>query len=134
MSLSFHNTCWILQYGLKESCFPDCWKVSLVVSAFRNVGERSTAENCRPVSLVFFLWLVKSLKNSNNKIFYHVEKCGLFSDFHYGFRSSESTSDLLTVASDRIARAFSLLVSFKNLSLMEFQVRYLALFLPFSII
>ena len=30
---------------LKESCFPDCWKVSLVV----------------PVSL--FLWLVKSLKN-----------------------------------------------------------------------
>ena len=31
----------------------------------------------------------------------------LFSDFHYGFRSSQSTADLLTVVSDRIARAFN---------------------------
>ena len=30
-----------------------------------------------------------------------------FSDFQYGFRSSRSTADLLTVASDRIARAFN---------------------------
>ena len=29
-----------------------------------------------------------------------------FSDFQYGFRSSRSTADLLTVVSDRIARAF----------------------------
>ena len=31
----------------------------------------------------------------------------LFSDFQYGFRSSQSTADLLTVISDRIARAFN---------------------------
>ena len=37
---------------LKESCFPDCWKVSSVVPVFKNVGERSTAKNYRPVSLV----------------------------------------------------------------------------------
>ena len=36
---------------LKESCFPDCWKVSSVVPVFKNVGERSTAKNYRPVSL-----------------------------------------------------------------------------------
>ena len=30
-----------------------------------------------------------------------------FSDFQYGFRSSRSTADLLTVISDRIARAFN---------------------------
>ena len=30
---------------LKESCFPDNWKVSLVVPVFKNVGERSTAKN-----------------------------------------------------------------------------------------
>ena len=30
---------------LKESCFPDCWKVSLVVLVLKNVGERSTAKN-----------------------------------------------------------------------------------------
>ena len=28
---------------LKESCFPDYLKVSLVVLVFKNVGERSTA-------------------------------------------------------------------------------------------
>ena len=44
---------------LKESYFPDCWKVSSVVHLFQNVGERSTAT----ALLVFFLWLVKSLKN-----------------------------------------------------------------------
>ena len=36
-----------------------------------------------------------------------LEKCSLFSDFWYGFRSSQSTADLLTVASDRIARVFN---------------------------
>ena len=25
---------------LKESCFPDCWKVSLVVSVFKNIGGK----------------------------------------------------------------------------------------------
>ena len=54
--------------------------------------------------LVFFLWLVKLV---NNMIVDHLEKCGLFSDFQYGFRSSRSTADLLTVVSDRIARAFN---------------------------
>ena len=28
---------------LKDSCFPDCWKVSSVVPVFKNLGERSTA-------------------------------------------------------------------------------------------
>ena len=41
--------------------------------------------------LVFFLWLVKSLKFVNNTIVDGLEKCGLFSDFRYGFRSSQST-------------------------------------------
>ena len=43
----------------------------------------------------------------NNRIVDHLEKCGLVSNFVYGFRSSGSTADLLTVVSDRIARAFN---------------------------
>ena len=43
----------------------------------------------------------------NNMIVDHLEKCSLFSDFQYGFRSSRSTADLLTVASDTISRAFN---------------------------
>ena len=34
MLLELFNKC------LKESCFPDCWKVSLVVLVFKNVRER----------------------------------------------------------------------------------------------
>ena len=41
-----------------------------------------------------------------NRIVNHLDKCGLFFDFQYDFRSSQLTADLLTVASDRIARAF----------------------------
>ena len=44
---------------------------------------------------------------TNNRIVDHLEKCGLFSDFQCGFRSSRSTADLLTVVSGRIARAFN---------------------------
>ena len=91
---------------LKESCFPDCWKVSSVVLVFKNVGERSTAKNYHPVSLLSVVSKVFE-KLVNNRIVDHLEKCGLLSDFQYGFRSSRSTADLLTVVSDRIARAFN---------------------------
>ena len=91
---------------LKESCFPDCWKVLLVVPVFKNVGERSPAKNFHPASLLSVISEVFE-KLVNNRISDHLEKCGLFSDFQYGFRSSRSTADLLTVVSDRIARAFN---------------------------
>ena len=76
-----------------------------MVPVFKNVGERSTGKNYRPVS---FLSVVSKVfeKLVNNKTADLLEKCGLFSNFQYGFRSSRSTSDLLTVVSDRVARAF----------------------------
>ena len=91
---------------LKESCLSECWKVSSVVLVFKNVGERCTAKNYRPVGLLSVVSKVFE-KLVNNRIVDHPEKCGLFSDFQYGFRSSRSTADLLTVLSDRITRAFS---------------------------
>ena len=91
---------------LKESCFLDCWKVSLVVLVFKNVGKRTTAKKYHPVSLLSVVSKVFE-KLVNNRIVDHLEKCGLFSDFQHGFRSSWSTADLLTVASDRIVRAFN---------------------------
>ena len=91
---------------LKESCFPDCWKVSSVVPVFKNVGERSTAKNYHLVSLLSVVSKVFE-KLGNNRIVDHLEKCGLVSDFQYGFRPSRSTSDLLTIVSDRIARVFN---------------------------
>ena len=64
---------------LKESCFPDCWKVSSVVPVFKNVGERSTAKNYHPVTLLSLINEVFE-KLVNNRIVDHLEKSGLSSD------------------------------------------------------
>ena len=59
--------------GLKESCYPDCWKVTLVVSLFENVGERSSAKKYHPVSLLSVV--NKVFENLvNNRIVDHLEK------------------------------------------------------------
>ena len=74
-----------------------------MVPVFKNVGEISAAP------LVFFLWFVKVFEKfvSITYIVDYLRKCGLFYDFQYSLRSSRPTADFLTVASDRIARAFN---------------------------
>ena len=62
---------------LKESCFPDCWKVSSVVPVFKNVGERSAAKNYCPVGLLSVDSKVSG-KLVNNRIVDHLEKCAFF--------------------------------------------------------
>ena len=84
----------------------------------------------------------------------HLEKCGLFFNFQYSFRSSRSTTDPLAVVPDRISRAFNrsgatqavaLDISkaferVRHAALLQkrksygISVRYLALFLLFSVI
>ena len=61
----------------KESCFPNCWKVSSVVPTFKIVQERSTAKNYCPVSLLSVLSKVFE-KLVNNRIVDYLEECGLF--------------------------------------------------------
>ena len=68
----------------KESCFPNCWEVSSVVPVFKNFGERSTAKNYRPVSLLSVVSKVFE-KLVNNRIVDHPEKCGFFSRFPVWF-------------------------------------------------
>ena len=95
-----------LSGGSKELRVWTFLHTSWLVCVFKNVRERSTAKNYCPVSLLSVVCKVFE-KLVNNRIVDHLEKCGLFSDFQYGFRSSRSTADLLTVVSDRIARAFN---------------------------
>ena len=141
----------LLNVCLKENCFPDCWKVSSVVPVFNNGGKRSTAKNYHPVNLLSVVCKVFE-KLVNNRILDHLEKCGLFSDIQYSFRSSWSTEDLLTVVCliellgfltgqeqlelkhlvyPRLSTEFGILVFFKSYG---FQVRYLALFILFLVI
>ena len=92
---------------LKESSFLDFWKVSSVVPAFENTGESSTTKNYHTVSLLFVVNEV-SEKLVSNRLVNHLEICGLFLNFQYGFRSFDQLQIfILTVLSDRIARAFN---------------------------
>ena len=74
-----------------------------MVPVFKNVGERS--KNYYSVSLLSVVSKVFQ-KLVNNRMVDHLEKRGLFSDCQYGFGTSQSNVDLLTVVSDRTARAF----------------------------
>ena len=68
----------------------------------------STVDLLLTVLLVFFLWLVKSLKNL--QIIWLLitwRNVAFFSDFQYGFSSSGSTAELLTAVSARTARTFN---------------------------
>ena len=58
-----------------------------MVPVFKNVEERSTAKNYHPVSHLSVVSKVFE-KLLNNRIVHHLEKCDLFSDFQYGFKSS----------------------------------------------
>ena len=56
----------------------------------KNVGESSAVKKYHSVSLFSVVSKVIE-KLVNNRIVDHLEKCGLFSDFQYCFRSSLST-------------------------------------------
>ena len=58
-----------------------------MVPVFKNVRETSTGKNYHPVSLFSLVRKVFE-KLVNNRIVDHLEKCDLFSDLQYGFRSS----------------------------------------------
>ena len=137
----------------KESCFPDCWKVSSVVPVFKNVGDRSTTKNFCPVSLLSVVSKVFE-ELANNRIVDYLEKCGLFLISSIvlallyqlliflqlyliellGLLTGLRLLELWHLIYPWLLTGFGMLVFFTNLSLMEFQVRYSTLFLLFSVI
>ena len=79
-----------------------------------------------PVSLLSVVSRVFE-KLINNRIIF------MFSDFQYGFRSSWSTATFWQLPLiEGLLTEFGMLVFFKKLSLIEFLVRCLALFIPYS--
>ena len=78
-----------------------------MIHVYENDGKRSTFKNhCHPASLL-------SAENEifeklpNNRFVNHINKCGLFSKFQYGFSSSQSIPEFLLDTSNRIGRAFN---------------------------
>ena len=124
-----------------------------MVPIFKNVGEMSTARNYRPVSLLSVVSKVFE-KLVNNRVVDNLEKCDLFlissmalglldqlqifSQLYpielLGLLTGLGLLELWHLIYPRLLTEFGMLVFFTNLSLMEFQVRYLVLFLFFSVI
>ena len=123
-----------------------------MVLVFKNVGERSTTKNYHPVSLLCVV--SKVFEKLLNRIVDHLEKYGLFSisSMVLGlldqlqifsqlyliellvFLTGLGLLKLWHLIYPGLLTGFGMLVYFTDLSLMEFQVRYLALFLLFSVI
>ena len=122
-----------------------------MIPVFKNVGERPTAKTYRPVSLLSVVSKVFE-KLVNNTIVDYLEKCGFFLISSMvsglldqmqiflqlqliqlqGLLTSLGLLDLYHLIYLRLLTEFGMLVFFTNLSLMEFQVKYLALFLLYS--
>ena len=105
--------------------------------------------------LVFFLWLVKSLKNLyiigllitwrnvtffliSSKVLGLLDQLQIFSQLYLieflGLLTDLGLLELWHLIYPRLLTGFGMLVYFTNLSLMEFEVRYLVLFLLFPVI
>ena len=85
----------------KEDC--KISKISFVSFTFRATIYPLWREIRKNVTQIH----TKTIDKHLHEPFDHTVKCGLFSDFQYGFRSSRATADRLAVVSNRIARAFS---------------------------
>ena len=64
-----------------------------MASVFKIVRKKSLVKNCLHVSFLFSVIKIFE-KLINNRLVVHLEKCGRFYNFLYGFRSSPSTADL----------------------------------------
>ena len=98
---------------LKVSC-PDCWKVSSVVLAF----IKNFLVSIMVLGLFDQLQIFRQL--------HLIELLGLLTDL--------GPIELSHLIYPRLLAGFGMLVFFRNVSLMEFQVKDLALFLLFSVI
>ena len=114
--------------------------------------ERSTAKNYCPVSLLSVVSKANE-KVINNRTFDHLEKCfflissmvlGLFDQLQIfshlyliellGLLTGLELLEVWHLIYPRLLTEFGKLVFFTNLILMEFQVRYFALFFLFSVV
>ena len=125
--------------------------MKIAETSFKNVWERSAAKNYHPFSL---LSVVSKVFEKTCKQQSHLEKSLLFlissmvlgllnqlqifSQLYLielpGLLIDLGLLELWYLVYPRLLTGFGMLVYFTNLSLMEFQVRYLALFLLFSVI
>ena len=133
---------------LKQSCFPDFWNFSSVFHLFKNVVEQSSTKNYCPVILLSLEKLVSNRISitQRNVVFFLIssmvlgclDELQIFLQFYLiellGRLTGLGLLELQHLIYSRLLTGFGMLVFFTSLNVVEFQVRYQALFLPFSVI
>ena len=126
LNLNFHT--W------NKSCSPDCWRVSSLFSAFRNVERKSMAKSYRPICLLSVVSKILG-KILNNRLVDHLEKYDL-SLFQrlilwqlnlielLGLLISLGLIELLYLIYSKLLKGFGTPVFFTNSILMKFQVGF----------
>ena len=89
----------LFQASLDQGALPDDWKDACIVPLFKK-GDRSKAENYRPVSLTSISSkLLEHIVHSN--IMDHLDKFGFLNDAQHGFRQKRSCeTQLITTLND----------------------------------
>ena len=82
---------------LKEPCFPDCWKLSLVVPVFKNVGERSTAKHYHPASLLSVVM--------NKTLYIFLDNNNIIYNLTFGFTKQYPISYALINITENVRKA-----------------------------
>ena len=133
---------------LKQSCFPDFWNFSSVFHLFKNVVEQSSTKNYCPVILLSLEKLVSNRISitQRNVVFFLIssmvlgclDELQIYLQFYLiellGRLTGLGLLELQHLIYSRLLTGFGMLVFFTSLNVVEFQVRYQALFLPFSVI
>ena len=104
----------------RQSCFPVCWKKSSVCPVYKNTGERCDSTKYLSISLLYIMGNVFETI-INNFLISNLERASLLSDVQYGFRSSRSTADILTVITDRIGRSLDLSFETRSVVVLDRQ-------------
>lgn len=89
---------------IRTGTFPRAFKQALVLPVYKGVGEKTCANNYRPISIlsVFSKILEKIL---NRRLLDYLEKENILSDNQYGFRKSKSTEHAVRRLSETVSKA-----------------------------
>lgn len=92
----------LFNHFLKKKCFLGLWKVSAICPVYKNVAECSSSLQYYPISLLRVLSKLFEA-TINKKVVNDLNSNNLLSDKQYGFHSSKSATDGLTVNMHRIS-------------------------------
>ena len=90
----------LLNLSIRSKKFPRIWKCSKVTALFKS-GDRTSADNCRPISILPTLSKILE-RVVHSQLYKHLNSNNLLSSMQYGFRPKHSTGSALSTFADEV--------------------------------